>query len=125
MSRFAALLLLCSACSLITVNGPPSVDPGFRPIRCTRDNIAPAFDGYVGGVTALTAGVLGLTYLAMPDETTSFDGMSEDSGKDVLVAPILITAALGGLLLYSGFDGFSKTKRCRNMNLAPPGLYRD
>src|SRR5262245_5627528 len=112
MRRFAAVLALTSACSFATVQGAPAMDPGFRPVPCPRANVAPAFDAYVGGTLALTGAIFGLAYLGSSGEEGNED-IGIDPTDDFLI-PGVIMGGLGAVLLFSAFDGFNKTRRCKS-----------
>jgi hypothetical protein len=126
MYRLAALLTLTTtACSFMTIQGPPAVDPGYRPVPCTEQPVGLAIDVYAGGTLALTTASLGLAYLMLPpgepdDPSTDYWDESEDLSRDGLLLPTVLVGVASLAFLYSAYDGWGKVQRCRQMNAMPP-----
>lgn len=92
LTSFVALSLF-SACSTLTVHGPET-----RDMACTTDNLAPALDFLA--TASIGANIINSTVNA--DEPDSINYLA-----------LALTAAVGGVYLYSGYRGTQRTKECR------------
>jgi hypothetical protein len=106
------LAALSSACSVVLVNPPPTIDPGTRPIDCTSDDTWLYGDGVVAslGAAAMFGGLGGL---ALSDSETI------DEPKSTFLIVILVGSVLTGLALGSAEQGWHAIERCKAMNEAP------
>jgi len=109
----AFALTVAPACSLLTVRGAPSRDPGTRPIDCTRSRFAPIVD-------TVPAVVLLGTALAVLADISGDDANDGDAGRTLAGGLVVIVFGVPGLpFAGSAWYGYAKTGRCRRMNAAP------
>jgi len=109
VAMIMAIVLVGSGCSWIAVQGPPTSDPGVRPVQCTETIIPPVLD------TGPAVVLLGLAALLVAV------GVKEggETGKEVAQLGVL-PGVLGLPWAFSAWSGYSKTARCREMNRTPP-----
>lgn len=111
------VLVLVSGCSLLTVRGAPSSDPGVRPVHCTESRGAPVVDTVTASallgpaVFLLSLGI----YLAATDP-----GGSDVPNPGGLAIIAGIPLGIAGLpFAVSAWRGYTATGRCRRMNHTP------
>ena len=115
-ARAAAVsaLVVATGCSLVTVQGPPAVDPGTRPLACTEARLSPGID-----VGLSIFAFLGTSFVI------SFGRALDDRPNNSSAVPAVVLGAVPALpFALSAWYGFAKTGRCRALNRpalsAPP-----
>ncbi len=107
----ALAVTLAPGCSLLTVRGAPSSDPGVRPVACTQSRFAPIVD------TVPAAVLLGIAIAVLADISNDPAG---NEGRALAGGVVVVVFGVPGLpFAASAWYGYAKTGRCRGMNRAP------